>query len=50
MRCLGHLGGGVKHTYKILVTKSEGKTPVGISGHSWEDNIILYIKDLDLRI
>jgi hypothetical protein len=50
MRCLRHLGEGAKYTHNILVRKSEGKIPVGMSVHRWEDNIKNYIKDLGLRI
>jgi hypothetical protein len=50
MKCPGHLGRGVTCTYKILVRKSERKTPVGISVYREEDNIKIYIQDVGLRI
>jgi hypothetical protein len=31
--------GGEENAYRILVGKPEGKSPLGIPRHRWEDNI-----------
>jgi hypothetical protein len=33
--------GEMRNTYRILVGKPEGKTPLGRPRHRWEDNIKL---------
>jgi hypothetical protein len=38
--------GAKSNTRNVLVGKSEGKRPLGIHGHSWEDNIKLDIRDV----
>jgi hypothetical protein len=35
---------GEKSTYRVVVSKSEGKKPLGRSRHSWEDNIKMGLK------
>jgi len=32
-------------TYKITVTKPEGKTPLGIPRHRWDDNIRIDLRE-----
>jgi len=41
MRWAGHVGrmGERRGVYRVLVRKSEGKTPIGRPRHRWEDNI-----------
>jgi hypothetical protein len=41
IRWAGHVAwtGGMRNAYKMLVRKSEGKIPLWIPGHRWEDNI-----------
>jgi hypothetical protein len=43
MRLLGHLSrmGEKRNVYKVLVGKPEGKTPLGVPRHSWEEWIRL---------
>jgi hypothetical protein len=35
------------NAYKTLVGKPEGKRPLGKCGHRWEDNIKIYIKEIE---
>jgi hypothetical protein len=41
MRWMGYVGrmGDRRGAYRVLVGKPEGKRPLGISRHRWEDNI-----------
>jgi hypothetical protein len=32
--------------YRVLVGRSEGRTPLGRPRHSWEDNIKMYLQDV----
>jgi len=40
MRCAGHVArvGEGRGAYRVLVGKPEGKRPLGIPWHRWEDN------------
>jgi len=40
----------VKKAYKILVDKSEGKTPDGSSGCRWENNIRMDRREIGWQI
>jgi hypothetical protein len=42
--------GEVKKAYKILVDKSEGKTPDGSSGCRWENNIRMDRREIGWQI
>jgi hypothetical protein len=48
MRWAGHIGrmGDIRNAYKILVRKSEGKSPPGRPWHRWEDNIIMNLTEI----
>jgi hypothetical protein len=35
----------VRNSFSILVGKSEGKRPLGIRSHRWEDNIRMDVKE-----
>jgi hypothetical protein len=35
----------MRNTYRNLIGKPEGKSPLGISWSRWEDNIKIYIKE-----
>jgi hypothetical protein len=47
LRWAGHieLMGEIRHAYKILEGKSEGKGPHGRPGYRWEDNIKLNFRE-----
>jgi hypothetical protein len=36
--------GDRRSAYRVLVPRSEGKRPLGISRHRWEDNIKLSLE------
>jgi hypothetical protein len=36
--------------FEILTGKSAGKRPLGRLGHRWEDNIIIYIKEIVVTV
>jgi hypothetical protein len=40
----------VGNTQRVLVGKSDGKGPLVEPRHKWEDNIKLYIKEIDLDV
>jgi hypothetical protein len=48
MRFMGHLGrvGEMRNVYKVLVTKFEGKRPLGRPTHRWEDNIRMDLREI----
>jgi hypothetical protein len=35
-----------RNTYRVLVSKPEGKRPFGIPKLSWEDNIIMDLREM----
>jgi len=35
---------GENGTYSVLVSKPEGKRPLGMSRHRWEDNVTMGLK------
>jgi hypothetical protein len=35
----------MRNVYKILVGKPEGKRPLGRTGHRWEDNITMDLRE-----
>jgi hypothetical protein len=37
-----------KNAYRILVGKPEGKRPLGWSRHSWDDNIKMDLREIEL--
>ena len=45
MRWAGHVAhmGEEREAYRVLVGKSEGKTPLGRPRHRWVDNIRMYL-------
>jgi hypothetical protein len=48
MRWAGHVRrmGGPRNTYKVLVGKSEGKTPLGTRRRSWENNYKMDLREI----
>jgi hypothetical protein len=36
----------MRNAYKILARKSEGKRPLGLLRHSWEDNIRMDLREI----
>jgi hypothetical protein len=48
IRWAGHVAGmgEMRNVYKVLVTNPEEKTPLGRYRHRWEDNIIMYFKEI----
>jgi hypothetical protein len=38
--------GAKRNAYRILVGKPEGKRPLGRSGHRWEDNIKMAVREI----
>jgi hypothetical protein len=38
---------GKRNTYRVLVGKSEGKRPLVETRHKWEDNVKIYVKEID---
>jgi hypothetical protein len=48
MRCVVHVArmGERKSVYRVLVGKPEGKRPLGIPRHRWEDNIKMDLQDV----
>jgi hypothetical protein len=38
--------GEKRNAYSILVGKPEGKRPLGIPGHRWEDNIKMDLREI----
>jgi hypothetical protein len=38
--------GETRNSYKILVGKCGGKRPVGRPRHRWEDNIVVYFREI----
>jgi hypothetical protein len=36
-------GGGIRNSYNIVITKPEGKRPLGEPRRRWEDNIKMYL-------
>jgi hypothetical protein len=47
MKWVGHVAcmGGIRSTYKILVRKPEGKRPLRIPRHRWEDNVRINVRE-----
>jgi len=45
MRWAGHVGGG--GVYRVLVGKPEGKRPMGRPRRRWEDNIKMYLQEVE---
>jgi hypothetical protein len=39
-------GGAKRNTYRILVGKPEGKTPLGRQRHRWMDNIKIDLREM----
>jgi hypothetical protein len=39
--------GEMRICYRILFGKHEGKRPLGRLVHKWEDNIKVYVKEID---
>jgi hypothetical protein len=39
--------GEKRNAYKILVGKPEGKRPLGGPRHRWEDNIRIYLREIE---
>jgi hypothetical protein len=37
-------------TYRLLVEKSEGKRPRGRARHNWEDNIRIYLREIEWEV
>jgi hypothetical protein len=35
-----------RNTYRILMGNSEGKRPLGIPGHRWEDNVKMNLREI----
>jgi len=42
--------GETKNTYIILIGKPEGKKPFGRPWRRWEDNIIMYLREIEWKI
>jgi hypothetical protein len=38
--------GQMKNAHNMLVGKPEGKKPLGGSGHSWEDNVKMNLREI----
>ena len=36
-----------KYAHRVLLEKSEGKRPLGKPRRKWEDNIKMYVKEMD---
>jgi hypothetical protein len=49
MRCAVHVAriGDMGNAYTILLRKPEGKRALGRAGHRWEDNIRMYLREMD---
>jgi hypothetical protein len=49
MRWSGHVAylGDTRCAYRVLVGKSEGRSPLGKPGRRWEDNIKMYLQKWD---
>jgi hypothetical protein len=50
MRWAGHvvcMGEG-RGVYRVLVGRPEGKRPLGRPGHTWEDNIKLHLREIEI--
>jgi hypothetical protein len=41
--------GELKNSYNVLVGKCEGKRPLGRRRRGWEDQIRLYLREIDLE-
>jgi hypothetical protein len=39
--------GEKRGVYRVLVGKPEGKRPLGRPRHRWEDNIKIYLQDVE---
>jgi hypothetical protein len=39
--------GEMRNTYKIMARKPHGKRPCGRHRHRWEDNIRLYLREIE---
>jgi len=39
--------GDMGNAYTILLRKPEGKRALGRAGHRWEDNIRMYLREMD---
>jgi hypothetical protein len=48
MRWAGHVArmGEVRGVYRVLIGKPEGKRPLGIPRHRWEDNIKMDLQEV----
>ena len=48
LRCAGHVARrkGATSAFKTLAGKGTGKRPLGRPRHRWEDNIIIYLKEI----
>jgi hypothetical protein len=42
--------GKLKNAYTILVSKSEGKRPLGRHRHRWEDNIRMDVREIECEV
>jgi hypothetical protein len=42
--------GQIRNAYRILVVKAEGKRPLGIQRHRWEDNIKMYLRAVGWKV
>jgi hypothetical protein len=42
--------GETKNTYIILIGKPEGNKPFGRPWRRWEDNIIIYLREIEWKI
>jgi len=49
MKWAGHLArmGEGRSAYRVLVGKTKGKRPLGRSRLQWEDNIEMYLQDVE---
>jgi hypothetical protein len=49
MKWAGHVAcmGEMSNAYKIFIRKPEGKRPVGRPRRSWEDNIRMYLREIE---
>jgi hypothetical protein len=50
MRWAGHVAcmGDERNVYKVLMGKTEGKIPLGIPRHIWEDGITMDLREIGL--
>jgi hypothetical protein len=51
MRLAGYVAhmGTKRNSYRILVGKPEGKSPLGRASHRWEDNIKIHLREIGWR-